>query len=109
MDTLITQIVEKIMEETIKSEENWPESASFLSLDTAIEKKVLSTTKLEIIKFLKNNEVNSVTDLAEKLDKSKGDISKNIKQLEDYGLVRTTKEGRKKVPEINKDHLFIIF
>lgn len=100
---------EDIMSDISKNKEEWPESASFLSLETAIDKSVLSSGKLKVIKFLKENEVESMTDLAEKIDRSKKNVSNNVKELEKYGLIRTTKEGRKKIPELNEDHLFILF
>lgn len=100
---------EDIMAGVIKSPDDYPDSATFISLDVAVEKGIFSRGKLEILKYLKENDVSSISNLAEKMDRSSNNISSNITQLEEHGLVQTEKDGKRKVPRLNNDHLFIIF
>jgi len=103
------QIFERIMKGTLESEEKYPESASFCSLDTAVDKGVFTPSKLKIVQYLRDHSINSMTELAKELNMSKGNLSTSLKQLEQHGLVRIERDGRKKVPTVNSDHLFIIF
>lgn len=103
------ELFEKIMEKVAEEPADWPDSATFLSLDVAIENNLFNSHNLELVKFLKQNDVGSISDLAEKLDKSSNTISKNISKLEQYGVVNVEKDGRKKVPILNEDHIIILF
>ena len=100
---------EDIITEVMKSPDDYPDSATFISLNVAIEKGVFSHGKLEILKYLKENDVSSISDLAEKIDRSTNNVSSNITQLEEYGLVETEKDGKKKIPKLKNDHLFILW
>lgn len=100
---------EDIMAEVVKSPDDYPDSATFVSLNVAIDKGVFSHGKLEILKYLKENDVSSISDLAEKLDRSTNNVSSNITQLEEYGLVNTEKNGKRKIPTLKNDHLFILW
>lgn len=99
------EIIEKVIDEPDK----WPDSASFISFDTAVDKNVLTPGKLRLIKYIKNNDVESISSLADNLDRSLSNVSTNLKELKEHNLVKVEKKGKKRIPKLKNDHVLIIF
>jgi len=99
------EIVEKVIDEPDK----WPDSASFISFDTAVDKNILTPGKLKLVRYIKNNEVESISSLADNLDRSLSNVSTNIKELKEHNLIKVEKEGKTKVPRLDKSHILILF
>ncbi len=99
------EVVEKVIDEPDK----WPDSASFISFDVAIDKNILTPGKLRLIKYIKKNDVESLSSLADNLDRSLNNVSANLKELEEHNLVKVEKDGRKRIPKLKEDHVLILF
>ncbi|SDY97605.1 HVO_A0114 family putative DNA-binding protein [Halopenitus persicus] len=76
-----------------------------ISWDTA--DKVLSPKRREIIETLRAEDVESVRGLARKLDRDKGQVSRDLGTLAEHGIVRFEESGRAKKPVLTQDHLVI--
>ena len=63
-------------------------------------RKILTEKRIELIQFLMENEVESTSDLAKKLDRGVKEVSEDIRLLEEYGIVKVEKEGRSKKPSV---------
>lgn len=100
---------ESIVNKMIDEPEQWPDSASFISFDTAVEKGILTPGKLRLISYIRNNEVESLSSLADELDRSLNNVSANIKELEEHNLIKVRKEGRKRIPELDSEHILVLF
>jgi len=99
------EVIEKVIDEPDK----WPDSASFISFDTAVDKSILTPGKLRLIRYIKDNEVESISSLADNLDRSLSNVSTNIKELKEHNLIKVEKEGKTKVPRLDESHILILF
>lgn len=85
------------MEEFEEGEEV-PHSVSFE--DPTKLRKILTEKRIELIQFLMENEVESTSDLAKKLDRGVKEVGEDIRLLEEYGIVKVEQEGRSKKPSV---------
>lgn len=92
------------MEEFEEGEEV-PHSVSFE--DPTRLRKVLTEKRIELIQFLMENEVESTSELAKKLDRGVKEVSEDVRLLEEYGIVKIEKEGRSKKPSVYYDKIDI--
>lgn len=100
---------EEVLDKMLDEPDQWPDSASFLSMNTVLKENILTPKRIEIMKHIKENEVNSMSDLAEQLDRSVNNVSSDVKVLKKYSLLEVEADGRKKVPKLSSDHLFVLF
>lgn len=99
----------EIINKVVDNPDEWPDSATFISLSTVAKEKILTPKRLEILEFIKDNEVESVSELAEKVDRSLNNVSRDLSLLKNHNLVEIEKDGRKKKPSLNEGHLFVLF
>ncbi|WP_202932670.1 HVO_A0114 family putative DNA-binding protein [Halorussus salinus] len=69
-------------------------------------REVLDDHREEILDYLRDHDVASVSELADALDRDTGNVSRDLTLLADYGIVNVTREGRSKVPELV--HEFVV-
>src|SRR5215472_2684424 len=69
----------------------------FSSLDALL--RVLTPENRQMIAVISQEHPRSVSTLAERLGRDQGNVSRALSSLEQYGLVRLTREGREKRPE----------
>jgi len=70
-------------------------------------RKIMTEKKLEILHTLDEKEVSGVRDLAGEIDRDPGQVTKDLKQLWQYGLMDYEKNGRKKEPVRTADKIVI--
>lgn len=101
------QTFEKLLEGLYEKPEDYPNSITFLPLETA--KEILTPAKLEVVRSLKEKDVDSLSNLAKELDRPLSSLSVDCKELEDQGLIQLEKEANKKRPSLGKDHLVVLY
>ena len=62
---------------------------------------ILTDKRIEILETLAKKEFNTITQLANHLDRDKKNISKDIKKLFETGIIDLKNQGRSKKPEFN--------
>lgn len=82
-----------------------PHSVSFE--DPTKLRKILTEKRIELIQYLMDNEVESIGDLAEELDRGLKEVGEDLNLLEEYNIVRIEKEGRAKRPSVSYDRIEI--
>ena len=82
-------------------EEDGESDILVLRFETAEE--VLTPKRREILSTLKNNEIGSVTELSELVDRDLGRVSKDLKKLYEADVIEFSKDGGSKIPEIKHD------
>jgi len=97
------------LDKAVDNPDLYPSSASFVPLEAVQEKNLLTPGRVNIIIEMKNNEIGSMTELSENLDRSISSVSQDCKKLSTYGLVDIEKDGNKKVPNLKNDHVIILF
>lgn len=81
------------------------EGVHVLSLETA--QRILTPKRYEIIDVLRREEVESVRGLARRLDRDKAQVSRDLQDLAEYGIIRYDRDGRAKRPRIAQEHIVI--
>lgn len=66
-------------------------------------RRVLDEHREAILDYLRDNDVDSVSDLADALGRDTGNVSRDLRVLADHGIVNLTADGRSKVPELVHD------
>lgn len=91
--------------EEFEEGEDVPHSVSFE--DPTKLRKILTSRRIELIQFLMDNKVESMGELAEKLDRGIKEVSQDLKLLEEYSIIQMEEEGRSKKPFIPYERIEI--
>jgi predicted transcriptional regulator len=76
-----------------------------LSLESA--NRALTPKRREIIETLRVKDVDSVRDLARRLDRDKGQVSRDLGVLAEHGIISYDEDGRAKRPYLTQEHLIV--
>ena len=71
---------------------------SFVALDSQTTKKVLTPGRLDLMEILAGGNIKTVGELAKVAKKPLPVVSRGLKILENFGLVKLIKQGRRKKP-----------
>ena len=69
--------------------------------------RVLTEKRRELIDVLRREEVESVRDLARRVERDKAQVSRDLRVLAKHGVVNFEDSGRKKRPYLENDHLVV--
>jgi predicted transcriptional regulator len=69
--------------------------------------RLLTPKRLELIQTLMSEEVGSIRELAEVLDRNPSEVHDDVHTLEEYGVVELRDEGRAKKPVVPYDDIDI--
>lgn len=69
--------------------------------------RIFRSTNLELLEAIAEHEPDSIRELARLVDRHPPEVTENITELEDYGLVRTEEHGRSKRPRVWYDGIKI--
>jgi predicted transcriptional regulator len=81
------------------------EGAQVISWESA--KTVLTPKRREIVEVLRQQQVDSVRDLARTLDRDKGQVSRDLADLAEIGVIRYEKNGNAKRPLLTQEHIVV--
>lgn len=78
-------------------------------VSSATAREVLSDRRTEIIETLRttDDEIESVRDLARRLDRDKGHVSRDLAVLAEHGIVGYESDGRAKAPRLKHEHVVV--
>jgi predicted transcriptional regulator len=69
--------------------------------------RVFRSTNLELLHAIAENEPNSIRELARLVDRHPPEVTENVRELADYGLVELVEEGRAKRPTLWYDEIAV--
>lgn len=72
----------------------------FLVIDLETAKSVLTDRRMELLETIRGEEVESVTDLAERLGRDKAAVSRDLDLLCQNQLIEYEREGSRKIPRL---------
>lgn len=81
------------------------EDVLFLSLKDA--RRVLTEKRLEIIQTIKGKEIESIRDLARKLDRKENVVYDDLKLLFEEGVIDFEEEANRKIPVLRHENIWI--
>lgn len=80
-------------------------NVQIISLESA--ERVLTPKRKEIIRTLREAEIGSVRELARRLNRDKGQVSRDLQVLAEHAVIRYETDGRSKAPRLTQDHIVI--
>lgn len=69
--------------------------------------KVFTPKRRELIKTLRTQDVESVRDLARRVDRDKGQVSRDLGVLAEHSVISYDEEGRAKRPYLTQEHIVV--
>lgn len=69
--------------------------------------RILTEKRRELIHVLRTEDVESVRDLARRVERDKGQVSRDLAILAEHAVVDFEKTGRAKRPYLQSDHLVV--
>lgn len=81
------------------------EGVQVLSFESA--ERVLTPKRRELIETLRTHDVDSVRELARRVDRDKGQVSRDLGILAEHGVVSYDEQGRAKRPYLVQEHIVV--
>ncbi len=81
------------------------EDVLFLELETA--RKVLTEKRLEIIEHIRDENIESIRDLARTLDRGENVVHNDLKLLFEEGVIDFEQEANRKIPVLRHENIFV--
>jgi predicted transcriptional regulator len=103
----IDSMMNKMIEALIKNPESAPKRVLVVSMSKKSLEKILTPARMEIIRTISGKKPSSVGELVKMVKRPKESVSRDLRTLENYGLLSFAQVGRVKTPRIDKDFLMI--
>jgi len=91
----------------IKNPDKIPDRGVLLALSTEELSQVLTKRRLELINAMRGNERQSVSDLSKNLGRKLSAVERDLKILENFGIVSMEKKGRVVTPILKGEILLL--
>ena len=101
------QIFYEMLREAVRNPELAPERLSVISLSQAARERVLTPKRLELLRVLQRNQVQSVSALAQLVHRPLASVSRDLRILANYGFLDFERRGQTKVPRVVKDIILL--
>ena len=82
-------------------------SPNFLVIDLDIAKKVLTDRRMELLETIRDEEVKSVTHLAERLGRDKAAVSRDLDLLFEQDMIVYERDGSRKIPQLKHETVVV--
>jgi len=103
----IDKMVSRMIDFALEKPELAPSRVLIIRMSKKSLEKVLTPGRMELVRDINEKNPKSVGDLAKSVKRPLESVSRDLKILENYGLLSLTKTGKIKKPEIEKDVLMI--
>ena len=103
----IDAMMSKMIDYAIRNPEDAPKRVLVVSMNKKSLEKILTPARMGVIRAVAGGKPSSVGDLARMLKRPKESVSRDLRALENYGLLSFSHAGRVKTPKIDKDFLMI--
>ncbi|MBI2543524.1 MAG: helix-turn-helix domain-containing protein [Candidatus Aenigmarchaeota archaeon] len=101
------RMVSRMIDFALEKPEVAPSRVLVINLSKTALEKVLTPSRIDLIREIRERKPKSVSELAELVKRSVEAVSRDLNILENYGLLTLVKAGKIKKPEIEKDILMI--
>jgi len=92
----------EFLEHALDVPEIFPDEVIFLPLTDDEWKAVFTERRIELIKAISERKPKSVNDLVKSLKRHQEAVSRDLKYLENIGVIRLERNGKNRVPQLNK-------
>lgn len=98
----IEKMFDKMIDYALERPEDAPSRVLIVSLSRETE-RILSPAKIELLKTILDKKPQTVGELVKALGRPKESVSRDLRMLQDYGLLSFAKMGRQKKPRVEKE------
>ena len=99
----IDKMMNRMLDYAIERPENVPNRVLVINFSKSSIEKILTSTRVEILRVILNNKPKTVGKLTAMLKRPKESVSRDLRILSNYGLLSFTQTGREKMPKVEKD------
>lgn len=103
----LDRMVNRMIDFALEKPELAPSRVLIINLSKKSLEKILTPCRMGLIRTIIGKKPKSVGALAKIVNRPVESVSRDLKILENYGLLAFVQSGRQKVPEIEKDVLMI--
>ena len=103
----IDRMISKMIDFALEKPELAPNRILVINLSKQTLEKVLTPARMDLIRAINSKNPNSVGELVKIVKRPKESVSRDLKILENYGLLSFVNSGRIRKPKIEKDVLMI--
>lgn len=101
------EMFDRMVEYALKNPEASPDRLLVLSMKQETLDKIFTPKRMEIMRTIKSKNPSSVGVLAKEVNRPVESVSRDLKILENYGLLGLTQEGKRKKPTLERDALLV--
>ena len=101
------EIVSKMIDFAIENPEASPDRVLVINMKKDTFEKLLTPSRMEIIRTIKRTNPQTVGELARKIKRPMESVSRDLRILESYGILELIKTGKTKSPKIKKEMILI--
>lgn len=80
---------------------------NFLLIDRETAKSILTDRRMELLETIRDEEIESVTDLAETLGRDKAAVSRDLDLLFEQDMIVYEREGSRKIPQLKHETVVV--
>ena len=103
----MTQMVSRMIDFALEKPEMAPNRLLVMNLSKGSLEKILTPGRMGLVRTIKKSKPESVGELAGMVNRPVESVSRDLKTLENYGLLTFVQVGKHKRPEIEKDVLMV--
>ena len=103
----IDRIVNRMIDFALENQNGIKNRVLVISMSKKTLEKILTPSRTDLIRTIRNKNPKSIGELAKITKRPLQSISRDIKILQNYGILGITKFGKRKKPKIEKDILMI--
>ena len=70
--------------------------------------RILSAKNRELLEIIRKNSPQSLTELAERTGRKKPNLSRTLKTMEHYGLVKMSRRNRRLIPKVDYRRVAVV-
>lgn len=96
-----------IINKVFDNPDMYPDRVTFLSLTKEEERQLLTPKRIELLRTIRENKQHSISELAKTLRRDIASVSRDLKVLENHGIVDLEREGHRKKPTVVVDRIII--
>lgn len=100
--------LKELTNKAIEDPDGTPDRYSIVELSPEINYKVMTKERTKLLEQLKSNpNIKSITELSDEIGRPSESVSRDLRILENHGLIDLERNGRKKVPRLIKNQVVI--
>jgi len=97
----------RLVKEAIRHPDLTPDRLTILSLSEEEQNRVLTPKRLELVRVIRDQEPETISELAELVGRRVDSVSRDLRILSTYGIIEFMKRGREKKIILSKDLIIL--